>query len=236
MNGGGRPPRSPVHGAAPLPHGGVRGAAAQRGDGAAPPAHRALPAAPQRLRVPLPGRLPGAPGAGAPANLRPAPALPAGQGQAGRQAPAAAPGAAAARAPSAGRRRRGKRRQDRSQRPGRRDGERRAARPQQHVDRGKGPARSRSGAVGGSRRSAWSCPAGTVTSPLELAAEGEREEGEGAPAAGAMACGGRAEVGAALRSAGVGSVTTSQLVRAARSSALSPLCAERVRKNCCLLR
>lgn len=143
MNGGGRPPRSPVHGAAPLPHGGVRGAAAQRGDGAAPPAHRALPAAPQRLRVPLPGRVPGAPGAGAPANLRPAPALPAGQGQASRQAPAAAPGAAAARSPSARRRCRGKRRQDRSQRPGRRGGERRAARSQQHVDRGKGPARCR---------------------------------------------------------------------------------------------
>lgn len=38
-----------AHGSAPLPHGGVRGVAAQRGDGAAPPAHRALPATSQRL-------------------------------------------------------------------------------------------------------------------------------------------------------------------------------------------
>lgn len=134
---GGPPLVPPVHGAAPLPHGGVRGAAAQRGDGAAPSAHRALPAAPQRLRVPLPGRVPGAPGAGAPANLRPAPALPAGQGQAGRQAPPAAPGPTAPRSPSARSSRRGERREERSQRPGRRGGERRAARPQQHADRGK---------------------------------------------------------------------------------------------------
>lgn len=38
-----------AHGSAPLPHGGVRGVAAQRGDGAAPPAHRALPATSQCL-------------------------------------------------------------------------------------------------------------------------------------------------------------------------------------------
>lgn len=186
-----RPPlRRPAHGAAPLPHGGVRGSAAQRGDGAAPPAHRALPAAPQRLRVPLPGRVPGAPGAGAPANLRPAPALPAGQGQAGRQTPAAAPGAAAARAPSA-RRRRGERREERSQRAGRRGGERRAAaRPQQRPDRGKRRPPPGAGAgegpavVPGWHRHLWS----------------SMGEGKQALAAGVVACGQRAGVGAALQS------------------------------------
>lgn len=64
-------------------------AAAQR-SWAPPPAHRAVPAPPQHLRGPLWGRVARAPGARAPAHLRPSPVPHPGQGQARRQAPAAA--------------------------------------------------------------------------------------------------------------------------------------------------
>lgn len=63
--------------------------ATQRGDGEAPPEDRTLPAASQQLREPLRERDAGATGAGEAADLRPAPALPAGQSQAVQQAPAA---------------------------------------------------------------------------------------------------------------------------------------------------
>lgn len=62
------------------------------------------------------------------------------------------------------------------------------------------------------------------------------EEGKQALRVGVMACGGGAEVGVALRSTRVCSITTLQLVRAVLFSLLSPLRAGRVHKNCCLLR
>lgn len=56
-------------------NGGLCGVAAQRGDGAAPAAHRALPAASQQLREPIRQHGHGAPRAREAANFRLAPAL-----------------------------------------------------------------------------------------------------------------------------------------------------------------
>lgn len=83
--------------------------ATQRGDGAAPPEDRAVPAASQQLRGALLGRDDGAAGDGPATDLRPAPALPAVQSQAVQQAPAAPAQWRSGRAESARRRRRNRR-------------------------------------------------------------------------------------------------------------------------------
>lgn len=67
---------------------GLCSAAAQRGDGATTPAYRALSAAPQRLREPIREHGAGQTGAGAAADVRPASAVSADQGQAVEQAQA----------------------------------------------------------------------------------------------------------------------------------------------------
>lgn len=103
--------------------GGLCGAAAQRGDGAAAAAHRALPPASHGLREPLPEPRGGAAGDGAAADLRVAPAVPADQGQAVEQAPAARGSE------------RGARGAQRHQRRGRCGGAR-GAEQEQHADRG----------------------------------------------------------------------------------------------------
>lgn len=103
--------------------------ATQRGDGAAPPEDRALPAASQQLRGALHDRDDGAAGGGSAADLRPAPTLLAVQSQAVQQAPATPAQWRTGRAESAG-----KRRRRRGARGQRRDSG--GAEPEQHADSG----------------------------------------------------------------------------------------------------
>ncbi len=115
-----------------LDDGGFRGAAAQRGDGAAAAADRALPAASHRLWEPLWQHGHGSAGDGETADVRTASALPADQGQAPEQAPAAGGGERGPRGAERHGRRRGNRRGTR----GRSKRDSRGAEQKQHADRG----------------------------------------------------------------------------------------------------
>lgn len=94
-------------------HGGLCGVEAQRGDGAAPASHRALPAASQQLPEPLRQHGHGAPRTREAANFRLAPALLADQSQALQQTPTAADWERAGGAERRGERRRRRRRKRR---------------------------------------------------------------------------------------------------------------------------